>query len=278
MARDRIGTAFHETFALNLAAIAAVLRVCDEHDGDLNPETIRQESDTTLGPNYVTSMTMYARGTGLLEVGSYKLSPLGRIVRACDPNLMKLSTLWMMHYHLSAPIGPGPGFWNYLVSNTIRIGATMKRSDVSRVISDYVERQVQKRLAQRTLDGTATAFLGTYQKSDSLGRLGLIRADENGSAYEIIQPEIPPLHSVACALTYYWEDVGPAASELLLKDLASQEGFAGLFFLGSGMLGALLSELQSIGYVTVRRDAPPFVVARNWTDPQDIRSSMYASE
>ena len=278
MARDRIGTAFHETFALNLAAIAAVLRVCDEHDGDLNPETIRQESDTTLGPNYVTSMTMYARGTGLLEVGSYKLSPLGRIVRARDPNLMKLSTLWMMHYHLSAPIGPGPGFWNYLVSNTVRIGATIKRSDVSRVISDYVERQAQKRLAQRTLDGTATAFLGTYQKSDSLGRLGLIRADESGNAYDITQPEIPPLHCVACALTYYWEDVGLAASELLLKDLASQEGFAGIFFLGSGMLGALLSELQSVGYLSVRRDAPPFVVARNWTDPQDIRSSMYASE
>ena len=278
MARDRIGTAFHETFALNLAAIAAVLRVCDEYDGDLNPEAIRHESETTLGPNYVTSMTMYARGAGLLEVGSYRLTSFGRLVRERDPNLTTLSTLWMMHYHLSAPNGPGPGFWNYLITNTIRIGSTIKRSDVSRVISGYVEQHAQKRLAPRTLDGTATAFLGTYQKSDALGRLGLICPDENGGSYEVTQPEIPLLHSVASALTYYWDDVGPTSSELLLKDLASQQGFAGILFLGSGMLGALFSELQSIGCVTVRRDAPPFVVMRQWTDPGDIRSSLYASE
>ncbi len=278
MARDRIGTAFHETFALNLGAIAAVLRVCDEHDGDLKPETIRNESGTTLGPNYVTSMTMYARGAGLLDLGTYKLSSFGRMVRANDPNLIMLPTLWMMHYHLSAPLGPGPGFWNHLITRTIRIGSTAKRNEISHAISEYVEQHAQKRLAPRTLDGTATAFLGTYQKSDALGRIGLMRGDDGGSIYEITQPEIPPVRTVACALTHYWDDLGPGASELLLKDLASQEGFAGLFCIGSGMLGALLSELQSIGYVTVRRDAPPFVVTRRWTDPEEIRDSLYASE
>lgn len=275
MARDRIGTAFHETFALNLGAIAAVLRVCDEHDGDLNPETIRKESDTTLGSNYVTSTTMYARGAGLLELGSYKLSSFGRLVRAHDPNLIMLPTLWMMHYHLSAPLGPGPGFWNHLITKTIRIGSTVKRNEISRAISEYVEQHAQKCLAPRTLDSTATAFLGTYQKTDALGRVGLMGGDDTGINYEITQPEIPPVRTVACALTHYWEDLGTGASELLLKDLASQQGFAGLFCIGRGMLGALLSEMQSIGYVTVRRDAPPFVVTRGWNDPEEIRGSLY---
>ncbi len=274
MAKERIGTAFHETFALNIPAIAAVLRICDEHDGVLSPETI--SSETNLGPNYVTAMPMYARGTGLLEMGSYQLTPLARTVLEKDPNLTRTETLWLMHYHLSAPHGPGPGFWNHLVTTAVRIGQQVRRSEISESIRTYLQQSSQKILANRTLESTATAFLGTYHKSDGLGKLGLIEVkEESQGVYEVRQPDTPPVWALAYALSDYWEARGSGASELLLKDLGRPDGFAGIFCLGPGMLGTLLAELQSAGVVNIKRDAPPFVVTKLWENTEELRRSLY---
>jgi len=48
-----------------------------------------------------------------------------------------------------------------------------------------------------------------------------------------------------------------------------------LFFMGPGMLGAFLSELQSAGVVGIKRDAPPFVVTRLWRDGAELRERLY---
>ncbi len=213
----RIGTAFHETFALNIPAIAAVLRVCDEHDGELSAETISAE--TNLGSNYVDAMPNYARGIGFLEIGTLNLTPLAREVLKKDPNLTRKETLWLMHYHLSAPHGPGPAFWNHLVTTALRIGQSVRRADLSSSIRSYLESSSQPVLAPRTLDSTATAFLGTYHKTDALGKLGLVEvAEEAKGVYEVKQPEIPPVSMLAYALGDYWDGQGNGASELLLKD------------------------------------------------------------
>lgn len=272
--RDRIGTTFHETFALNLPAIASVLRVCDEHEGDLTADSIKAE--TNLGPNYVKAMPMYARGAGLLELGSFRPTSLARMVLDRDPNLTRIETLWLMHYHLSAPHGPGPAFWNHLVTNSIRIGQPLRRSDVAEAIKVYLRSKDQKMLTNRTLESTATAFLGTYAKSDGLGKLGLIEAtEETQGLYDVRQPDAAPLWVIACALADYWDAVGNGASELLLKDLGRQDGFAGIFCIGPGMLGTFLSELQSAGVVSIKRDAPPFVVTRLWRDAAELRTNLY---
>jgi hypothetical protein len=275
VARERIGTAFHETFALNIPAVAAVLRVCDKHRGDVSPEAVR--SETSLGPNYVTAMSGYARGSGLLEMGSYQLTPFGRAVLDRDPNLARIETLWLMHYHLSAPQGPGPGFWNYLITTAVRIGSQVRRPEILSAIGKYLQETSQKSLATRTLESTATAFLGTYHKSDGLGKLGLLELqDDTQGICEVLQPDAPPLGVVACALADYWDAQGQGASELLLKDLGRQNGFAGIFCIGPGMLGTLLSELQSLNVLTIKRDAPPFVVTRLWENPEDLRRNLYA--
>ena len=274
VSKERIGTTFHETFALNLAAVAAVLRVCDDYDGDVSPDLIK--SETNLGPNYVKSMPMYARGAGLLEIGAYRLTSFGRLVRDNDPNLTKPETLWLMHYYISSPSGPGPAFWNHLITNFLRIGQPLRRTDISDAISQFLDSSGQKRLTTRTLESTATAFLGSYAKSDGFGKLGLLQPkEESQGIYEVRQPNAAPLWSVGCALAEYWDAVGGGASELLLKDLGRQEGFAGIFCMGSGMLGAMLSELQTAGVVTIKRDAPPFVVTRLWRDATEIRKHLY---
>lgn len=275
MPKDRIGTVFHETLTLNIPAIASVLRVSYEHDAKVTAETLR--SETNLGANYIKAMPLYARGCGLLELGSFALTPFGQCVMEKDPNLTRLETLWIMHYYLSASQGPGPAFWNNLITKVVRIGQPLSGSVVATAISNYLQDSIQQTLSARAVANTATAFLGTYAKSDALGRLGIISpVEEAKGSYQTMQPDTPSLSAVACALVDYWEDFSNGSSELLLKDLGRQDGFAGLFFIGPGMLGALLSELQSKSIVSIKRDAPPFVVTRLWADPGELWGRLYA--
>jgi hypothetical protein len=81
---------------------------------------------------------------------------------------------------------------------------------------------------------------------------------------------------LAYALADYWEACDPHSSEMLLKDLGRADGLAGLFFMGPGMLGTLLSELQSAGVVGIKRDAPPFVVTKLWRSRQELMDRVYA--
>ncbi len=133
-----------------------------------------------------------------------------------------------------------------------------------------------KTLGNRTLQSAATVFLGTYAKSDGLGKLGLIEEASASGAYTVKQPQTPPVWVLACALHDYWQAFGEGCSELLLKDLGRQDGFAGLFFLGPGMLGTLLSDLQSAGALNIKRDAPPYVVTKLWDDGKKLMEHLYA--
>jgi len=272
--RERIDTTFHETFALSVPAVASVLSLCDEHEGDLTADLIG--SLTTLGPNYVKAMPRYARGCGLLEMDSYALTPFGHAAISHDRNLMRPETLWLMHYHLSAPNGPGPAFWNHLIITTLKIGQSIERSETSRVVGEYIATTTSKNLSDRTLESTATAFLGTYAKSDALGRLGILAIKEEGRGkYQVTQPDLPPVWVLGYALADYWEGCDPHSSEMLLKDLGRADGLAGLFFMGPGMLGSLLSELQSAGVVGIKRDAPPFVVMKHWRNREELMDRVY---
>jgi hypothetical protein len=177
---------------------------------------------------------------------------------------------------MSAPFGPGPSFWNLLITSGLRLGQTITRATVANEIGAHVRATTGKTLSARTLDSSATAFLGTYAKTDALGRLGLLSIrEESKGAYDVVQPDPPPLWAIAYALADYWENGTPNTSELLLKDLGRPDALAGIFFMGSGMFGALLSELQSFHIIAIKRDAPPFVVTRLWSDSSQILDRLY---
>lgn len=104
----RISTAFHETLPLSTPQVREVMHVSLACGERFCQEGLREL--TGLGTNAVKAMPLYARGCGLLEIGSYRLTRLGEAVCAHDPDLRRPETLWLMHYHLSAPYGPGPKF------------------------------------------------------------------------------------------------------------------------------------------------------------------------
>ena len=274
MSKERIDTTFHETFTLNTPALASVLQVCDENEGNVTLELLSEA--TNLGANYVKAMPRYARGCGLIEMGSHSLTTLGHTVLSKDKHILRPETLWLMHYHMSAPHGPGPTFWNDLVTNVMRIGQSIGRSTTSRAIGAHIVATTGKDLSVRTLESTATIFLGTYAKSDGLGKLGLLEAtEESKGTYEVKQPELPGAWVLGYALADFWDNHSPHTSELLLRDLGSSNGLAGLFFMGAGMLSTLLSDLQTAGLVAIKRDAPPFVLTKLWRSREELLERVY---
>ena len=70
-----------------------------------------------FGSIYAEAYPRYAIATGLLDPINKTLTQFGKYVVENDPQLNKLSTLWLMHYHISNSQGMGPLFWNYLINN-----------------------------------------------------------------------------------------------------------------------------------------------------------------
>lgn len=275
MRSDRLSTAFHETFALSLPASSAIMRLSEQTKGTLSPTTIR--AATSLGTNYVKAMPRYARGCGLLDMGSYNLTPLGEAVSRHDPYLADPKTLWLMHYHLTAPHGPGPAFWSHLVTRCLPFGEEVTDKALAAEVDHFLSDQPgASALQERTIRSTITAFLGTYTKSDGLGSLRLLRevAPRSGR-YHVSESQSPPPSVVAYALADYWQFHFPDHSTLNLAELARDDGFARIMWMAPQQLDAVLDELRRSGVLDVYRTAPPYQVAWSHRNVADLTARIY---
>ena len=275
MGRDRLGTAFHETFALNRPAVSSLLDLSVELQGQFSADIARQR--TALGNNYIKAMPRYARACGLLNLDDYRSTPLGQVVSREDSHLNHPVTLWLMHYHLTAPHGPGPLFWHHLVTRCFRIGNEISTSQVAELVSRFVEQHTGRRLAERTAASTATVFLGTYAKLDGLGKLGILTTASGGDRgfYRVLQPNAPSLWTIAYALADYWDGVWSDRVTVNLSDLTQPTGFTSLFLMGSTQLEDVLRDLQREGLLEVHRVAPPYQVVRLWSHKDDLLERLY---
>ncbi len=278
----RLGTAFHETFPLVRPAVAAVLEVVDSIRSEENPGSLADllKARTTLGTNYIKSMPNYAFGGGLLARttrGRTFLTAFGERVRLHDPNLDETATQWLMHYHLSSPYGPGPAFWNRLVTRNLRVVDELHRGDVAHEIARAVEEATGKQLATRTVQSTATVFLGTYARSDGLGPLGILRSVDaaDGVVYRVQEPAPLPQWALAYALADHWERTWGQQATVNLPELTEPGGFASIFSIGSEQLGQALERLRDEGVLELYRTAPPHQVVRLWTNKDALLGRIY---
>lgn len=276
----RIGTAFHETLALNRRSVAQVIEVASDDSVELNSKTLRDR--TNLGNNYIKAMVPYAVGAGLLGSKDKRLTSLGEAVLEHDPDLNHPATLWLLHYHLSAPEGPGPAFWHYLVGEVLHTGERLERTRI-RELLDACLRRNGTELAAKSLNSTTSIFTGTYTKSDALGKLGVLAsdADDEGSAkvaesktFEVQEPDAPPTFALGYALAHFWEQQ-ISALRTDLSELSKPGGFAGLFFLGSFQLNAALRELQREGFLELEQIAPPHQIVKQWSNKETFLERLY---
>jgi len=271
-------------------AVAKVIEVVEqaETEGVDTPLPSLLKERTSLGSIYIEAMPRYAVGSGLLAGLSSKtktLTEFGRQARVHDPHLNDLATQWLMHYYLSAPHGPGPSFWHYLITRRFRIGVELEGPQVAGDIATLVQEESGKPLAQNTARATSTIFLGTYAKSDGLGPLGFLRTvgDGRGSSYRVSNPSSPPLWALAYCLADYWEAAfGKSAEDqqvtTSLPQLTQLDGFTSLFFIGPEYFDSVLRRLQRKGLVEVYRVSPPYQVVRLWSDKQELLDHLYDGE
>lgn len=273
----RLGPTFHRTFSLVRPAIVQVLEISatatkegEKLKGNAF-ESLREGTD--LGTVYVAAMPRYAVGCGLLDDRDYSLTPLGKFVYEHDSNLNHPSTLWLMHYHLSAPKGPGPTFWHFLVSQQLQPGMHLERSQLIESVKAFVQSSEGKALVDRSARSLITVFTGTYTKDDGLGKLGVLEETETG--YLVLEPEPPNEWVVGYALAHYWESVWPQFKQIALSELYESGGFANLFLMGTFQLNSRLRELQSRGLLELVQVAPPHQILRLWRSPADFLPHIY---
>lgn len=271
---QRLGTAFSETFPLSREAIRQVLDALAEMEEVTSGsrfDFLRQ--NTQLGTNYVKAMPRYARGTGLLDKSS-SLTQLGKKIREHDPLISRIDTQWLLHYHLSAPHGPGPAFWHHLVKERFKSGNTFTRDEVLAQVDEFIQATRGRALSRSSIKGATAAFLGTYTSPTGLGELEILEALNDGS-YQVLEPEAPSTWVLAYALIDFWQAQFPNHLTLNLNNLSGSDGITSLFLVGSGRLNSTLREMQDEGYVEVHRVAPPYQVVLLRPDKQSVLERIY---
>jgi hypothetical protein len=274
----RIPIAFHETLSLSRKSISEIARVVSN---DINQDVEKKagkrkifEEKTDLGNNYVKAMPVYAMGCGLIS-REYVFSPFGRFALLRDSNFDLISTQWMMHYHMSAPQGPGPIFWNQVVSKFFYPGNIFSSEEIVDFIGNFYQDIEHRTLSVKAVKSTVTIFLGTYIKPEGLGKLRILETTDSGR-FRVQTPTLPSAWVIAYALLDFWEAHYSGRISVSL-DTLKDSGFIKLFLMAKSDLDEALQNMQEIRYVEVHRAAPPYQVVLLRQDQEPILDKLYGS-
>jgi hypothetical protein len=179
-----------------------------------------------------------------------------------------------MHYHLSAPHGPGPAFWHEFVKARFITGSEFTSEELIAQLSDFFVRSEGKPLAERSARSTVTVFLGTYLKPDALGHLGILEKVGDGR-YQVLAPKSPPAWACACALLDYWQAQYREFVTISQDTLLEPGGLADLLMIGGSHLSTVLRAMEGAGYVEMYRVAPPYQVVLLRQDSEPLLERMY---
>jgi hypothetical protein len=277
---DRIPTLFHESFSLSRTSLLQILKAVKSAPTDVifkskQKREVFFDEQTKLGSNYIKAMPAYCKGTGLLDF-KYNLTSFGKIALINDPLLEQPGTQWLMHYHLSAPHGPGPAFWNEIISKMFYAGNIFSSDDLVEQIGNFIWQTESRILAKRGVQSTATIFTGTYTKPEGLAKLHLLEGTDSGR-YRVCEPAFAPVWAIGCALLDFWEAQYPRRLGVGL-DTLQESGFLKLFLLGKSEFNDVLKTLQEAGYIDVHRSAPPFQVVLLRQDQEGLLQKLYGQD
>jgi hypothetical protein len=277
----RLGVTFHRTFSLNRPVMSQVLSLSiglsleNKDESRLERKVIREL--TNLGTIHVEAMPRYCFGAGLLE-SNYSPTIFGKFLHEHDSLLTNLSTQWLLHYHFSTPIGSNPLFWHELVSVNFRGGNEFEKDDIEKQIQDFYLRMEGKPFSQESASRTATAFLGTYTKSDGLGGLNLLQQTQQNHYRVNDDLDSPPTWAVAYAIVDFWKKNFPDRQTINLDELTEGNSVANIFMIGAGKVANILQKMQVEGFVDLYRVAPPYQVVLLRPDLQAILEKIYENE
>jgi hypothetical protein len=276
----RIPALFHESFSLSRSSIIQILKAIQNVPSDipLNSKSEREDyfqSSTNLGKNYIKSMPYYCKGTGLISF-DYQITIFGQMVLSKEIHLDQLGTQWLMHYHLSAPQGPGPSFWHEAITRLIFTGNIFTGEDLVEAIGNHIWQTENRILAKRGVQSTATVFLGTYLKPEGLNKIHILETTDSGR-YRVCEPAPAPIWAIGCALVDYWLANYPDRLGISLDTLADSS-FLKIFLMGKSRLMEVLQAMQEVGYVELHRTAPPYQIVLVRQDTEGLLKKLYGTD
>lgn len=279
MMTDRIGTMFHESFSYSRKSVSQILQAIAIDPSILSLKQGEREKilleKTLLGTRYIKAMPKYAIGSGLIH-NSYQLTTLGHLALSFDPLLDQSGTQWLLHYHLSAPHGPGPAFWNNVVAERFYAGSIFSSGDLAEQVGNFIWQNENKVLAQNSVKSTIRIFLGTYTKPEGLGKLSIVEEAQSGRC-TVREGAIASAWIVGYALLDFWVANYPGRVSVGL-DTLHDSGFAKLFLMGKADLESALQVLQEERYLEIHRTAPPYQVVLLRPDPESLLRKIYGAD
>ncbi len=277
--KERLGLTFHRTFSLMRSAVSQIIRAAEEVElkggNKLDQKSIKELS--SLGSIYMQAMPRYARGAGLLNSKNF-LTVFGKYVLKYDPLLDQVGTQWLMHYHLSAPRGPGALFWNEVTSKRFFPGSTFSAEDVSNDISELMVSKSEKKVYPNPngVRSTTTIFLGTYTKIECLGKMHILKDLQNGR-YRVQEPVQIPVWAFGYALLGYWNAYYPGRISVGLDTLQGSN-FAKILMIGKDELDNMLQVLQEAHYVEVHRTSTPHQIYLLRPNGEPLLGKLYGAD
>jgi hypothetical protein len=257
---SRIGLMFHETFKLNRSPINEIITLANHFENSnqksLSPKDIKE--NTLLGNNYIKAFLPYSKGVGLLNFETNLFTKFGKKAIDFDPSLSDGRTMWLMHYHMSSPGGPGPEFWSDLVRKFFIPRNHFDKSEIRDQIAMFYWEKNGQILSSRSVNSTASIFLSSYLDNDGLGHLNILEeiAEEN---YLVRQPNFHYPMVLAFALCHFWENEYPGNVSVTLGRLLESD-LPKLFLLSKEDFEVRLDELKAKGFLDIFRTAQPYQI------------------
>jgi hypothetical protein len=269
---------FHKSFALERDNISKLLSFVSEHP-NASREEIAVETGIGIGKRVsdgkVRPTIQYAIYSGLLEPEAAQsqteilLSEVGKIVFERDRRLKSAVTQWVMHYFLCRSENESL-IWSFFIHEFLPHYAEFD--------SEALEAELRRRftdLSERINKENRRILTSCYTDGNALSKTRLVESDQRDrfirgtTAY-------PSVYLAAYILAEIWEAKHGHNVLMVEPSVLLERGhLATTLNLNEGDLQNCLNEISAIGAISQMREAPPFQVARKWTDKLDLLRRAY---
>lgn len=194
---------------------------------------------TGLAPRRVEHLGSIANALGLANKGTYRPTPLGRLIQRRDPFCDDLGGLWFLHYRISSD--PRHLVWNRMVTQVLLSQQRLTREQ-ARLAFDDLRLYLTPYSLQKHVRDELKVFFDAYTEQ-RFRKLAYLRAD--GKSYVLSYREpLPPL-VLAASIVCFRDRHRPGDTSVPVADLLTDRNGPGVVFqMDEGLLRATLESLK----------------------------------
>jgi hypothetical protein len=168
----------HETFPLRYGWLKKAFDRVAETEGDPDNRAACWDDDAIarfgVGKNMVASMRHWAKAARVIEetgTNSVRTTDLGRLLfgsGALDPYMEHPTTLWLIHWQLSARAEKTTWFWAFSHFPAV----TFDRENLVKKLDRLAKDRAWSRVATTTIKNDVACFIRTYVARQPHGKIG----------------------------------------------------------------------------------------------------------